>query len=448
MLGGDGNDTLIGGTGVNTLNGGAGRDAASYAQAAAAVRVDLGMSSPQVTGGGGTDTLVDIEDLVGSSFDDTLIGNAAANRLFGGAGNDVLIGFTGDILDGGAGNDTASYATATVGVTVDLAISGAQSTGRHADQYRESDRVSRIADTLKGDSGANRLIGGGGSDTLMGRAGDDILDGGDGFDTASYADASAGVTVDLAIAGPQSTGEGADTLISIENLTGSAFADTLRGTSGDNVLIGGAGDDTLAGLGGQRPARRRRWHRHRFLCGRGGGCARRSQCHRLSIHRRRFRSAHQHRERHRLGLCRHAHRQCRRQCAQRRRGQRPAHRRSRPRHAHRWRRSRRVRLQCAQRERGRAGNRDVITDFQSGLDDIDLTGIDANTGRSGDQGFRFIGTQEFRGREGELRYQTFDQAGTANDITVVSGDINGDRIADFEIEIVGIVQLSSGDFLL
>jgi hypothetical protein len=72
----------------------------------------------------------------------------------------------------------------------------------------------------------------------------------------------------------------------------------------------------------------------------------------------------------------------------------------------------------------------------------------ANTGRSGDQSFKFIGTQDFHGRAGELRYQTFDQAGTANDITVVSGDINGDLVADFEIAIVGIVQLSSGDFLL
>jgi hypothetical protein len=56
--------------------------------------------------------------------------------------------------------------------------------------------------------------------------------------------------------------------------------------------------------------------------------------------------------------------------------------------------------------------------------------------------------KDFRGREGELRYQTFDQAGASNDITVISGDINGDRVADFEIEIVGILQFTSGDFLL
>ena len=70
------------------------------------------------------------------------------------------------------------------------------------------------------------------------------------------------------------------------------------------------------------------------------------------------------------------------------------------------------------------------------------------TARGGDQSFRYIRTQDFRGREGELRYQTFDQAGASNDITVISRDINGDHVADFEIEIVGILQFTSGDFLL
>src|SRR5262249_1030811 len=92
---------------------------------------------------------------------------------------------------------------------------------------------------------------GDGFDTLMGRGGDDTLDGGGGSDTASYAEAASGVTVDLTIAGPQNTGDGADTLISIENLTGSAFADTLKGDAGDNILIGGAGTDTLMGSGGE-----------------------------------------------------------------------------------------------------------------------------------------------------------------------------------------------------
>jgi serralysin len=68
--------------------------------------------------------------------------------------------------------------------------------------------------------------------------------------------------------------------------------------------------------------------------------------------------------------------------------------------------------------------------------------------RSNDQAFKFIGAQAFQGRPGELRYETFDQTGTANDVTVVSGDINGDRVADFEIEIAGIAKPTSGDFIL
>ena len=95
-----------------------------------------------------------------------------------------------------------------------------------------------------------------------------------------------------------------------------------------------------------------------------------------------------------------------------------------------------------------SGVRDVITDFQLGLDHIDLAGIDANATRAGDQAFKFIGTQGFGGKAGDLHYQTFDQPGTANDITVISGDINGDKVADFEIELAGIVNLRSSDFLL
>src|SRR5262249_6616736 len=244
-IGGDGDDTLTGGAGVNTLNGGAGRDAASYAQAAAAVHVDLGIAGPQATGGGGTDALVSIEDVIGSAFDDTLIGApGVVNRLSGGAGNDLLVDVGGDVLDGGAGNDTAVFTT---GGTIDLAISGGQA---NRSTLISNENLTRSR-TLKGDGGANRLIGGDGFDTLMGRGGDDFLDGGNGPDTASYADATAGVTVDLAITGPQNTGEGFDTLISIENLTGSAFGDTLKGTSGNNILNGGAGDDMLLGGGGR-----------------------------------------------------------------------------------------------------------------------------------------------------------------------------------------------------
>ena len=95
-----------------------------------------------------------------------------------------------------------------------------------------------------------------------------------------------------------------------------------------------------------------------------------------------------------------------------------------------------------------AGLRDIITDFTSGQDKIDLSSIDTDPTKKGDQGFRFIGTQNFDGRTAEVRYQTFDQPGTANDITVISGDLNGDKVADFEIELTGIVKPTSSDFVL
>lgn len=76
----------------------------------------------------------------------------------------------------------------------------------------------------------------------------DTLDGGDGIDTASYGSATSAVNVSLLVAGTQDTGGGGlDRLVSIENITGSSFGDTLTGNAGDNVLTGGFGTDTLNG---------------------------------------------------------------------------------------------------------------------------------------------------------------------------------------------------------
>src|SRR5262249_39773583 len=87
-------------------------------------------------------------------------------------------------------------------------------------------------------------------DTLDGGAGNDRLDGGDGIDTASYASATAGVTVSLALTTAQNTaGAGSDTLAGIENLSGSSLADHLAGDAAANRLAGLAGLDTLTGGG-------------------------------------------------------------------------------------------------------------------------------------------------------------------------------------------------------
>jgi Ca2+-binding RTX toxin-like protein len=92
LIGLAGDDILVGGAGNDSLDGGDGFDLASYATALAAVNVNLGVSTAQATGGGGTDTLVSVEALEGSGFNDSLTGNGGANQLSGMGGNDLLLG--------------------------------------------------------------------------------------------------------------------------------------------------------------------------------------------------------------------------------------------------------------------------------------------------------------------------------------------------------------------
>ena len=238
LYGDEGDDRLIGGLGADLLDGGAGTDTADYSGASGAVTVDLRITSGQDTKSAGVDTLISIENLIGSAFNDTLIGNDGANRLEGRDGDDVLIGGVGDdVLDGGAGFDTASYATAQAGVIIDLSKVGLQNTrGAGVDSLIsiEGLKGSAYADTLTGDAGANTLdggagddvlIGGAGDDLLIGGAGNDVLDGGAGVDTVRYlaskanysvvqnADGSTTVT-DLRTNAP----DGVDRLIGIENI--------------------------------------------------------------------------------------------------------------------------------------------------------------------------------------------------------------------------------------
>jgi Ca2+-binding RTX toxin-like protein len=97
IQGGDGNDLLSGGAGNDVINGGAGTDTADYRTATSGVNVNLGQTGAQNTGGAGTDTLSGMENLVGSSFNDTLSGNNGANTITGGAGADTFVFRTGGI---------------------------------------------------------------------------------------------------------------------------------------------------------------------------------------------------------------------------------------------------------------------------------------------------------------------------------------------------------------
>ena len=81
---------------------------------------------------------------------------------------------------------------------------------------------------------------------------------------------------------------------------------------------------------------------------------------------------------------------------------------------------------------------DVITDFQLGLDKIDLSLIDANTTANNDQSFTFIGSAAFTGVAGQLKYIS----------GLLSGDVNGDGIADFQISLTNNPALSASDLVL
>ena len=237
LNGGRGNDTLIGGVGDDQLNGGIGTDTAFYTDRTVGVTVNLGLAAAQNTVGAGLDTLVNMENLTGSNFNDTLTGNSGNNVIEGLAGNDVL--------NGGGGTDTASYNTTLTGVTVSLLLAGAQNTvGAGTDTLSNFENLkgSNYNDTLTGNTGSNVLIGG---------LGNDLLNGNTGTDTASYETATAGVTVSLLLAGAQNTvSAGSDTLRNFENLKGSNFSDSLTGNAGNNVLSGLAGNDALNGGAG------------------------------------------------------------------------------------------------------------------------------------------------------------------------------------------------------
>lgn len=105
-------------------------------------------------------------------------------------------------------------------------------------------------DSIDGTDGDDTINAYAGDDTVQGYAGADTIDGGVGNDTALYSQSANGVTVNLAL-GTASGGDAAgDVLTSIENLTGSDFADNLVGNLLANTLLGGLGNDVLNGGGG------------------------------------------------------------------------------------------------------------------------------------------------------------------------------------------------------
>lgn len=183
------------------------------------VDVILGRGGDDIIRGSGGNDLVCAgsgNDLVNAgSGNDRVDGGSGSNVLVGRAGRDKLTGASGaDFLEGGGGNDVLSGGPGPF-------------------------------DALIGGEGNDKLIGGSGDDILLGQSGNDRLEGGDGFDLGSFFTAPTGVTANLTTG--VATGDGNDTLITVEDIEGSPFNDNLTGDASENFFAGNLGDDLLNG---------------------------------------------------------------------------------------------------------------------------------------------------------------------------------------------------------
>ena len=390
----DGVDMLTGGQGSDVLNGGSGVDTANYSSSAAGVTVDLAAG----TGSGGDaegDTLIGIESVIGSAFADHLYGGAGDDLLSGGGGDDVLWGGPGAdyFLDATA---VISYQGSSAAVTVDLRVGDGSGSGGDAegDRFMFGADVNILGsshnDILKGSDQANILQGASGDDSISGFGGNDTLEGGDGND----------------------------------GLGGGTGADVLRGGAGADWLSGGDGSDTAS-----------YWYSSvdvtvDLATGTGhGGDAEGDTLTGFEI------LSGSQSDDHLSGDA----------LANTLQG---------------W-NGNDVLAGGAGKDvlAGGAGadrfvfttigdslygaNADRISDFSHVQGDkIDVSAIDADTGIAGDQAFTFISTGLYTGQAGQLRYVS---DGT---VTTIAGDIDGDGVSDFHIQLAGAIGLVAGDFVL
>jgi Ca2+-binding RTX toxin-like protein len=221
--------------------------------------------------------------ITGGNGGATLSGGAGDDRLIGGSGNDLLDGGTGnDTMTGGAGDDT--YIVDSAGdQVIEAAGQGTDEVRTTLAAYTLGANVENLSYTGAGNftgtgnalgnvisvgNGVGKLSGGDGNDTLIGGAGDDYLDGGSGVDRmVGGAGNDTYVVDDLRDQVVEAAGGGTDTVLTslsayllpdqVENLTytgkgsfqamGNAADNVITGGSGVNRLLGGKGDDTLIG---------------------------------------------------------------------------------------------------------------------------------------------------------------------------------------------------------
>ncbi|MEZ2144665.1 Ig-like domain-containing protein [Bradyrhizobium sp. DN5] len=271
-----GNDRLQGFGGNDLLNGGADFDRAVYTDATGGISVDLAAGTASGPGVG-TDTLVAIEGAIGSDFADTFnaTGFAGAtgipgtpigfNEFEGRGGNDTILSAVNSL---GAALTRVSYVSATAGVTVDILAGTADGDGSVGhDTFVGSGIIavwgSSFADTLFGSNNGFGTI-----EVFAGFAGNDVIDGRGGFDRVDYNNdptTASGITVNLAagtLTGDATVGH--DTLVSIEAVRGTNFADTYNASGFSNTstnsgslgtfneFTGEGGNDIITGNGNTR----------------------------------------------------------------------------------------------------------------------------------------------------------------------------------------------------
>ncbi|MCE3289411.1 MAG: hypothetical protein K0R83_1423, partial [Caulobacter sp.] len=466
-LGGD--DILDGGAGADAMDGGAGNDTyfvdnagdtitdasgvdtvrttRSYTLSATLenlIYVGSGGASLQgnslanvITGGDGDDYLKGligndalnggggVDDLQGGDGDDVLDGGSGADTLFGGAGNDTfVVDDAGDVVDENPGKGTDRVRTTLASYALTANVEDLIYIGSGAFIGTGNDLANVITGGAQGDSlfggiGNDTLNGGGGADSLDGGDGNDTLNGGEGVDTMTggvgndtyLIDDAGDVVVELAAGGTDSVRVSASSYVMAEEIevmqyvgsgaftgTGNALANTVIGGADADTLNGGAGGDSLrGGLGGDTL---NGGLDNDKLYGEDGADVLNGGDGNDNLYGGAGADL----------LSGGAGRDI-------------------------------FVLQAAGDTGVGAGNRDLIADWDA-ADVIDLRALDAVAGGT-DDAFLYLGNGAFSaGGVGEVRWEVSGGA------TVVQGDLNGDGVVDFEVQIAGVQTLNNLDFLL
>jgi Ca2+-binding RTX toxin-like protein len=261
VIGSAGDDIFTNGAANNVIDGAGGSDTITYASGATGISFNMNLTTGgffDVVIGGQTDSIARIENIIGSTGDDTMQGDTAANNFDGNDGNDSFIASEGgDTYTGGLDVDIVRYDSlaglnsvvanlATRTATLDLGVVG-------ADAADSTDTYLDDLERLSGTTGDDTLTGNNLNNTIFDLGGDDVINGGGGVNTIHYSLlVGDNVVVDLgANTADDDSGAGAlDSIINFDNAIGSNQGDVITGSNAVNILGGGAGNDILNGLGG------------------------------------------------------------------------------------------------------------------------------------------------------------------------------------------------------